>query len=154
MDRKSRLVLFSCFLAVALICIIIINFPFGENNNSSNYDDPPYQGDAVWTSEDKKSRFKVEDQQNYCFGELYFEGKTLPVCYEFKGQDIISVYSNEDGQLTIENHQLIVPEGTETFYGSCKSAKNKTVLEIYRLGNSEHTEKITFEKKGSDSIFK
>lgn len=148
MTKKSKIIFGVSFVLFLIVLsgfvLLALNIPnIGINNEFFNGKRPTDMGDAVWRSEDGKSWFEVKENSE-CFGELHFNGETVPVCYDFEHFNRMSIYLNDDGQVNVENGELCVKEGTVAFYGICKFHKNRMSVEISGEDDSERIEKIVF----------
>lgn len=145
MVRIKRIKLVSVITAALALMIValIVFFPVGIQNDRYNGKRPTDKEPANWITKDKSSWFFVKDE-SICFGELTFNGETLPVYYDFEHNNLISVYANDKEQVKIHNNEIFVEEETLVFFGKCKFKKSKVIISLYREDNPDYTEELIF----------
>ena len=88
---------------------------------------------ATWYADDGKSWFKVDPNvENYCEGELYFDGETIPVYYCFEANYTLIVYKRDETMSMEEN----LKDDIHFTNGSYKTKKKKTTITLYKTKNT------------------
>lgn len=130
------------FNADTILLVSIGGFQYYNEDSARPTDD---KTSTTWYADDGKSWFKVDPNvENYCEGELYFDGETIPVYYCFEANYTLIVYKRDETMSMEENLKDDI-HFTNGFY---KTKKKKTTITLYqKKDNVSYELKYKFKKE-------